>query len=87
MPGATLRELQALWLERDRADPYVGTLVNAWLERGGRARAVNAGDAYVDVGTLHGYREAIRLLGADQGAVQVARRHTAGAEVEPGGRT
>ena len=34
------------------------------LERGGRARAVRAGEAYVDVGTLHGYREALRVLGA-----------------------
>jgi dTDP-glucose pyrophosphorylase len=86
MPGATLRELQALWIERDRADPYVGTLVNAWLARGGRARAVNAGDAYVDVGTLHGYREAIRLLEAEQGAVQAARGPAAGAGGERGGR-
>jgi dTDP-glucose pyrophosphorylase len=62
--GATLRELHALWLERDRRDPYVGTLVNAYLARGGRARAVHAGEAYVDVGTLHGYREAIKLLSA-----------------------
>jgi hypothetical protein len=36
--------------------------VNHWLSRGGRARAVRAGTAYVDVGTLHGYREAISLL-------------------------
>jgi dTDP-glucose pyrophosphorylase len=67
MPCATLRELQALWNERDRADPYVGTLVNAWLARGGRARAVRVGEAYVDVGTVNGYREAIRLLATEQG--------------------
>jgi dTDP-glucose pyrophosphorylase len=60
--GRTLRELRALWLERGREDVYVGTLVNAWLARGGRARAVRAGQAYVDVGTLHGYREAMALL-------------------------
>ena len=41
---------------------YVGTLVNAWLARGGEARGVRAGESYVDVGTLHGYREAIQLL-------------------------
>jgi dTDP-glucose pyrophosphorylase len=63
MRGAVLRELYSLWLARDRADQYVGTLVNAWLARGGRARAVHAGEAYVDVGTVNGYREAIRLLG------------------------
>jgi dTDP-glucose pyrophosphorylase len=62
MPGAVLRDLHALWVERDRKDEYIGTLVNAWLARGGEARGVPAGDAYVDVGTLHGYREAIHLL-------------------------
>jgi dTDP-glucose pyrophosphorylase len=63
MPGAVLHELHALWQEPGRRDEYVGTLVNAWLARGGRARGVRAGEAYVDVGTLHGYREAMRLLG------------------------
>ena len=48
--------------ERGRSDVYIGTLVNCWLARGGRARAVRAGKSYVDVGTLHGYREAITLL-------------------------
>ena len=40
----------------------MGTLVNAWLQAGGQAWGVCAGQSYVDVGTLHGYREAIRLL-------------------------
>lgn len=62
MPGATLAALQALWIERGKSDVYMGTLVNAFIARGGRARAVRAGTAYVDVGTLHGYREAITLL-------------------------
>ncbi len=62
LPGAILRELHALWGERNCADEYVGTLVNAWLARGGRARGVRAGQAYVDVGTLHGYHEALQLL-------------------------
>jgi glucose-1-phosphate thymidylyltransferase len=64
MPGATLRELFDLWETRERQDEYIGTLVNAYLARGGQARGVRAGRAYVDVGTLHGYREAIRLLSA-----------------------
>jgi dTDP-glucose pyrophosphorylase len=67
MRGRTLRELAALWRARDGADAYVGTLVNAWIARGGRARGVPAGEAYVDVGTLHGYHEAISLLGANPG--------------------
>jgi glucose-1-phosphate thymidylyltransferase len=62
LPGRVLAELHDLWQERGRRDEYVGTLVNAWLERGGEARGVPAGEAYVDVGTLHGYREAIHVL-------------------------
>ncbi|MBV8517950.1 MAG: nucleotidyltransferase family protein [Acidobacteria bacterium] len=59
-----LAELRDVWRERGASDHYIGTVVNAWLARGGSARAVRAGTAYVDVGTLHGYREAITLLGA-----------------------
>jgi glucose-1-phosphate thymidylyltransferase len=62
MPAAVFQDLHALWQQRGRRDVYVGTLVNAWLARGGEARGVRAGEAYVDVGTLHGYREAIQLL-------------------------
>ncbi len=61
MPGDVLHALCALWRERDRRDEYFGTLVNAWLARGNRARGVRAGKAYTDVGTLHGFREAVRL--------------------------
>jgi len=62
MPGAVLRELFSLWCERNRSDEYIGTLVNAYIEAGGKVSGVPAGEAYVDVGTLHGYREAIKLL-------------------------
>jgi len=62
MPGVVFHELHELWLEEGRRDEYMGTLVNAWLARGGRALGVRAGTAYVDVGTLNGYREAIQLL-------------------------
>jgi glucose-1-phosphate thymidylyltransferase len=60
--GRTMRELHDLWCQRERRDEYIGTLVNAYLGSGGSAMGVRAGEAYVDVGTLHGYREAIRLL-------------------------
>jgi hypothetical protein len=40
----------------------MGTLVNAWIERGGEAVGVRAGTSYVDVGTVRGYRAAIGLL-------------------------
>jgi glucose-1-phosphate thymidylyltransferase len=62
MPGSVLHALHALWSRPERRDEYFGTLVNAWMREGGRAVGVKAGKAYVDVGTLHGYREAIRLL-------------------------
>jgi dTDP-glucose pyrophosphorylase len=62
MPGRTLHELCRLWNEPGRGDEYFGTLVNAWLARGGRAWGVRAGESYVDTGTLGGYREAVALL-------------------------
>lgn len=62
MPGHTLHALHRLWQERGCADEYMGTLVNAYLASGGRAKGVRAGTAYVDVGTIGGYREALRVL-------------------------
>jgi glucose-1-phosphate thymidylyltransferase len=62
MPGRTLGDLRALWERRDRRDAYLGTLVNAHLAEGAAAVAVRGGRSYVDVGTLHGYREALKLL-------------------------
>lgn len=64
MPGRLLSALHALWIERDRVDEYIGTLINAYIARGGSALGVKAGEAYVDVGTLGGYREGIQLLEA-----------------------
>jgi dTDP-glucose pyrophosphorylase len=62
LPARVLAELHALWLERRRQDPYIGTLVNAWLERGGSARSVPHGTQYMDVGTIEGYRRAVSTL-------------------------
>jgi glucose-1-phosphate thymidylyltransferase len=62
MPGWILRELHDLWESRQRQDEYVGTLVNAWIARGGNARGFAIGESYVDVGTVRGYREAMMLL-------------------------
>jgi len=72
LPASTLRALHALWLQRREQDPYIGTLVNAWLENGGSAQAVRAGKQYIDVGTVQGYRGAVSLLGSgryDAGAI------------------
>jgi dTDP-glucose pyrophosphorylase len=74
MPGGVLRRLHDLWEERSRADEYIGTLVNAYLARGGRAIGVKGGTNYVDVGTLNGYREAMRVLGAMHECAGVEQR-------------
>jgi len=62
MPGSTFHDLHRLWLERECRDEYIGTLVNAYLTQGGTAKGIKAGESYVDVGTLNGYREALQLL-------------------------
>ena len=66
MPGRVLHDLHALWIARERRDEYFGTLVNAFLAAGGNARGFQAGRAYVDVGTLNGYRAALSLLGQSE---------------------
>jgi dTDP-glucose pyrophosphorylase len=91
MPGATLAALEALWRQRDRRDEYIGTLVNAFIERGGEAFGVAAGRAYVDVGTLDGYRTATRVLEAERAALETkvkldwpaGRRRPEGEEARP----
>ncbi len=62
MPGFILSELHELW--KSRQDEYLGTLINEYLARGGRAYGFKIGECYVDVGTLNGYREALRVLDA-----------------------
>jgi UTP-glucose-1-phosphate uridylyltransferase len=66
-PQDGFHELSDFWRARGEADEYVGTLVTAWIAQGGEAIGVRAGEGYVDVGTLHGYREAIRLLSSSSG--------------------
>ena len=74
LSGRTFHDLHALWRDPDRGDEYIGTLVNAWLARGGRALAVREGTAYVDVGTVRGYREAMTLLSRDHRSVSPATK-------------
>ena len=62
LPGCVYHELHRIWAHREPRDEYVGTLVNAYLEQGGSATGVRAGEIYVDVGTVHGYREALQAL-------------------------
>lgn len=77
MPGPVFHQLYDLWRRPERGDEYFGTLVNAYLQEGGRAAGVKAGTAYFDVGTMHSYREAMRLL---------ARESIDGAEMTMGAR-
>jgi glucose-1-phosphate thymidylyltransferase len=60
--GMALQDLYRLWRRPGRGDEYIGTLINAYLAEGGRARGVRLGTEYVDVGTVSGYRQALRLL-------------------------
>lgn len=68
LTGSHLAALHRLWIERRRNDEYLGTLVNEYIARGERVDAIRRGEIYVDVGTLHGYREAVRVL-SDQALV------------------
>jgi glucose-1-phosphate thymidylyltransferase len=64
MSAAGFRDLHLLWEKRNRQDEYFGTLVNSYLAAGGRGIGIKAGESYVDVGTIDGYRTAIALLAA-----------------------
>lgn len=66
MPGQVLHELHGLWQQRNQRDEYFGTLINAYLAAGGVALGIKAGEAYVDVGTLQGYRAAMLMLSETQ---------------------
>ena len=84
LPGAMLHQLHAFWLARERQDQFIGTLVNAYLAAGGEAWGACIGERYVDVGTLHGYREAMRALDGPEaaGPAAIALHHAEGAILE-----
>jgi len=83
MPGSVLHDLHTLWCSRGRRDEYMGTLVNAWIGQGGEARGICSGTAYVDVGTLNGYREAIQLLSSGYGFGVMGQADQEGNRVRP----
>jgi glucose-1-phosphate thymidylyltransferase len=64
MSSSGYRDLHTLWKKRERRDEYFGTLVNGYLAAGGSGIGIKAGESYVDVGTIDGYRTAIALLAA-----------------------
>jgi glucose-1-phosphate thymidylyltransferase len=61
-PVRVLRELQTLWLRRDRRDTQIETLVNEHFRRGGRARGVRAGSSYLPFDASPDRREALQLM-------------------------
>ncbi|NLG74957.1 MAG: nucleotidyltransferase family protein [Xanthomonadaceae bacterium] len=80
MSGSVFHALRALWHERQCTDEYIGTLVNAYIARGGIARGVRAGSAYVDVGTLDGYRAAMAMLSEREQQERRARGAPSGSQ-------
>ncbi|CCD99966.1 nucleotidyltransferase family protein [Bradyrhizobium sp. STM 3809] len=91
MSARGFHDLNTLWEARDRRDEYFGTLVNSYLAAGGTGVGIKTGEAYVDVGTISGYRTAIALLAASRDGVEPRPtvRATVAAETLPrlpGGR-
>lgn len=70
--GAALHALRSLWESRHRADEYFGHLLNAYIAAGNPVRATFAGEHYMDVGTLAGYRRAQEFLQARSRTSQAA---------------
>jgi glucose-1-phosphate thymidylyltransferase len=56
--GEAFRRLKLLWEARHRADEYLGDLLNAFIAAGNSIQGKYAGETYMDVGTLEGYRAA-----------------------------
>jgi len=60
--GEAFPELRRLWEARQRRDEYLGTLLNAYIQRGNMVCAHRSGETYIDVGTMEGYRRALDFL-------------------------
>lgn len=62
--GPAFHALKLLWEARHREDLFLGDLLNAYIAAGNVVRATHAGEHYMDVGTLEGYRTAQDFLRA-----------------------
>lgn len=71
MSAAIYRDLYRIWLERERQDEFLGTLVNAWIDQGGRGYGVRKGSHYLDVGTIDGFHGAFSRLKEGEPAQKV----------------
>jgi len=67
--GDAFRELKLLWESRHRQDEYLGDLLNASIAAGNIVRGTAAGEIYMDVGTLEGYRAAQQYLEKREGQI------------------
>jgi len=70
--GEAFHRLKLLWESRHRADKYLGELLNAFIAAGNPVSGKFAGERYMDVGTLDGYRNAQDYLRALVGPRRVA---------------
>jgi dTDP-glucose pyrophosphorylase len=69
MSTAIYHDLYQLWIKREREDEFIGTLVNAWIARGGRGYGIPEGSDYLDVGTIDGFHIAFSQLMAGRAVV------------------
>jgi hypothetical protein len=70
--GDSFHRLRLLWEARHRADEYLGDLLNAFIAAGNVVEGKFAGEVYMDVGTLEGYRNALDYLRAHGQIARVA---------------
>ena len=74
MSTAIYRDLYRLWIERERKDEFLGTLINAWIAKGGRGYGFREGSDYLDVGTVDGFHLAFSQLMARQSGETVPQQ-------------
>jgi glucose-1-phosphate thymidylyltransferase len=74
LPAPMFHDLYDLWIGRERRDEYLGTLLNAYLARGGELHAVKSGRQYLDVGTYDGYQTASRTARVQAESTTVLQR-------------
>lgn len=60
--GDAFAALKRLWHSRHCSDEYLGHLLNAYIEAGNMVLSTDAGERYMDVGTLEGYHAAQDFL-------------------------
>jgi dTDP-glucose pyrophosphorylase len=57
-----LRTLSRMWQQ----EPYVGTVINRWVEAGGQVIAIESSGPYLDIGTPEGLKAAEKYLAKER---------------------